>query len=114
MVALCSGILAVASAVAATSVAGATIGPTFGNALAGVDICAGAHPGELDTIILNYTLSAQQHGVLHHFWITGNHGPGEIDEAWVSYYIDGETEPVAQHSKRAHRSSPPLRSWKQS
>ena len=43
-----------------------------------------------------YTLSdasASTHGVLHHFWITGNHGPGQIDEAWISYYVDGEPTP---------------------
>jgi hypothetical protein len=31
--------------------------------------------------------------VLHHFWITGNHGPGLIDEAWISYFVDGEAAP---------------------
>eukprot|EP01043_Picozoa_sp_COSAG02_P066081 COSAG02_NODE_10170_length_2003_cov_2.059874_1_plen_33_part_10 len=31
--------------------------------------------------------------MLDHFWITGNHGPGQIDEAWISYFVDGETEP---------------------
>ena len=92
----------------------ALIGETFGNALAGLDICAGGSNNTPDTVILNYTIaglppslgptggsggstSLDSHAVLHHFWITGNHGDQslpQIDAAWISYFIDGETTPV--------------------
>eukprot|EP01043_Picozoa_sp_COSAG02_P062325 COSAG02_NODE_8570_length_2520_cov_6.279637_3_plen_333_part_00 len=88
-----------ATAAAATAVAGLAagdIGETFGNGLAGLDICQGPRnaSGPVDTVILNHTLGrTSTHGVLDHFWITGNHGPGQIDEAWISYFVDGEAEP---------------------
>ena len=79
------------------AMATAMIGQTFGNGLAGLDICAAKDAaGTRDTVILNYTLSsAAEHGVLHHFWITGDHGPGMIDEAWISCALLRKLQPPA-------------------
>eukprot|EP00037_Helgoeca_nana_P021433 m.216327 g.216327 ORF g.216327 m.216327 type:complete len:540 (+) comp25646_c1_seq1:247-1866(+) len=61
-------------------------GPTFGTGLAGIPIC------QQPRVVLNYTLSSgANHGVLHHFWVTGEQHV--IDAVWVEYYIDGETTP---------------------
>lgn len=72
-----------------------SIGKTFGNALAGMMICegkgSGGGGGPVDTAILNYTLTPSSSAVLTHFWLTGN-APA-IDEAWISYFVDGETVP---------------------
>jgi hypothetical protein len=47
-------------------------GPTFGNGLAGVSICGKSRP---NSIIVNHTLAPNEtHGVLHHFWATGEGG----------------------------------------
>jgi hypothetical protein len=74
----------------AASAAG--IGRTFGNGYAGLSVCQGnGKTGPTDTVILNHTVShGASHGVLHHFWVTGDHFPGGIDEVWVSYFVDGE------------------------
>ena len=82
------------ASLSATAAAEPGLGQTIGNGLAGLMICEGNGTGPVDTVILNHTLDSDtSHGVLHHFWITGNHGPGEIDEAWISYFVDGEAEP---------------------
>ena len=77
------------------------LGRTFGNAQAGLMICAGSAPsGPSDTTILNYTLSAgASHGVLTHFWLTGD--APMIDEVWVSYFIDGEDSPSIEFQPSA-------------
>lgn len=68
---------------------GGASGPTFGNGLAGVAVCGASQP---PTVILNYTLPAgAAHGVLHHFWITGERG--KVDRAWIDYFVDGEASP---------------------
>ena len=75
------------------------MGQTFGNGMAGLDVCKGTGSGgkgPVDTVILNHTLgrgAGVSHGVLHHFWVTGDDGPGMIDEVWVSYFVDGEATP---------------------
>ena len=73
-----------------------SIGRTFGNGLAGLMVCKGEGSGPVDTVVLNHSLgenTSSTHGVLHHFWITGDHGPGMIDEVWISYFVDGEETP---------------------
>eukprot|EP00041_Stephanoeca_diplocostata_P017490 m.354493 g.354493 ORF g.354493 m.354493 type:complete len:166 (-) comp20717_c0_seq64:2493-2990(-) len=61
-------------------------GRSFGTGLAGVSICPKPQ------VVLNYTLSPKaSHGVLHHFWVTGTRV--QIDEAWIDYFIDGESSP---------------------
>ena len=64
-------------------------GPTFGNGLAGVGVCGSSRT---PTVIVNFSLPAgATHGVLHHFWITGERL--KIDRAWIEYYVDGEATP---------------------
>ena len=44
-------------------------GATFGNGIAGFDICGGSRP---PTVVLNHSLlSTEMHAVMHHFWVTG-------------------------------------------
>lgn len=70
---------------AATSSVEAFLGTTFGNGLAGVNIC------EKPTTIVDYKLSARgNHGVLHHFWVTGD---PRVSRMWIEYYVDGESVP---------------------
>lgn len=65
--------------------AGAFLGSTFGNGLAGVNVCEGPLK------IFEHTVSAgATHGVLHHFWVTGD---PRVSRMWIEYYIDGEKLP---------------------
>lgn len=63
----------------------AFLGATFGNGLAGVQVC------EKPLVIVNHSLTATaSHGVLHHFWVTG---APLVNRMWIEYYIDAESEP---------------------
>eukprot|EP00928_Gymnodinium_smaydae_P033750 TRINITY_DN24098_c0_g1_i1.p1 TRINITY_DN24098_c0_g1~~TRINITY_DN24098_c0_g1_i1.p1 ORF type:complete len:418 (-),score=41.55 TRINITY_DN24098_c0_g1_i1:77-1267(-) len=65
-------------------------GATFGNGLAGVNICKESHAPQ---VVVNQTLAtdgSETHGVLHHFWCTSC---GQQDNMWVDYFVDGETSP---------------------
>jgi len=78
-----------AALLSACALAAAQTGPTFGNGLAGVAVCGSKKP---PAVVLNYSLSVgASHGVLHHFWITGERE--KIDRAWIEYTIDGEAAP---------------------
>jgi hypothetical protein len=44
-------------------------GATFGNGIAGFDVCGGSKP---PTVVLNHSLlSTETHAVMQHFWVTG-------------------------------------------
>lgn len=78
-----------AALLSACALAAAQTGPTFGNGLAGVAVCGSKKP---PAVVLNYSLPVgASHGVLHHFWITGERE--KIDRAWIEYTIDGEAAP---------------------
>ena len=64
-------------------------GATFGNGIAGFDICGSSKP---PTVVLNHSLlPTETHALLHHFWATGANLL--IDRMWVEYYVDGEMSP---------------------